>query len=233
MASEKPKGNTLKKAQDASTRELVFNNAKRIAKVLTQTFGPNTEVAVHDFRDLEHSLIHLEGEITKREIGAPITDLVLKAWRVGGDATEDLANYRTQTGDGHDLKSSTVFLRDGNGTIIGALCINFDITELSNTVSHIQRMIQFHEAPPDHAEMETFASNVLETNEAMMAHAAQTVGKHPAAMDKDEKIHCLTILENNGAFMIKGMVDHVAESMGISKYTVYSYLKRIRSGSKR
>jgi predicted transcriptional regulator YheO len=33
----------------------------------------------------------------------------------------------------------------------------------------------------------------------------------------------------NGVFQIKGAVDEVALLMGISKYTVYSYLKKLRA----
>lgn len=233
MAQGKKQSMSPGTGRDTGNRETVFENAKRIARVVTQTFGRNAEVAVHDFRDLEHSLIHLEGTITRREVGAPVTDLVVKAWRAGGNEVEDMVNYRTQTKDGREMKSSTIFLRDEAGTIIGALCINFDTTELSNTVSLLQGMAQIHDVECDHPKKtETFANNVLETNEALMAHAVQIVGKHPSTMDKAEKLQCLAVLENSGAFLIKGTVDYVAECMGISKYTVYSYLKQIRSGAK-
>lgn len=212
------------------SREAIFENAKRIARVITQTFGRNCEVAVHDFSDLEHSLIHIEGTVTKRNIGAPITDLVVKAWRAGGNDAHDITSYRTQTKDSRNIKSSTIFLRDHNGTVVGALCINFDTTEFFNSISLIQELLQSHTADEDgDKKTETFAHSVLETNEALMAQAVEQVGRQPSTMNKEEKLHCLTILESNGAFLIKGMVDYVAECMGISKYTVYSYLKQIRS----
>jgi len=233
MAQGKKKNMSPQIEGDAGNRETVFENARRIARVVTQTFGRNAEVAVHDFRDLEHSLIHIEGTVTRREVGAPVTDLVVKAWRADGNEVEDLVNYRTQTREGREMKSSTIFLRDGGGMVIGALCINFDTTELTNTVSLLQGMMLTHDVGSEHVKKtETFANNVLETNEALMAHAVQVVGKHPSTMDKAEKMQCLTVLENSGAFLIKGTVDYVAECMGISKYTVYSYLKQIRSGAK-
>ena len=37
----------------------IFANAIRQARMLQRTLGPLCEVAIHDFRDLEHSLIHL------------------------------------------------------------------------------------------------------------------------------------------------------------------------------
>jgi len=36
-------------------------------------------------------------------------------------------------------------------------------------------------------------------------------------------------LENKGAFQIKGAVDQVAILAGVSKYTVYNYLQKVRA----
>ena len=45
----------------------------------------------------------------------------------------------------------------------------------------------------------------------------------------EEKIACVDQLERKGTFRIKGAVDQVAMKMGVSKYTVYSYLQKVRA----
>ena len=68
----------------------IFANAIRQARMLQRTLGPLCEVAIHDFRDLEHSLIHLEGSLTGRKLGAPITNIVVKAWRISAMSSRRL-----------------------------------------------------------------------------------------------------------------------------------------------
>ena len=75
-----------------NTHGFLFDNVKKIAAVLVQTMGRDCEVAVHDLTKLPHSLIHIEGNITKRKPGAPITDLVVRALRREGDSVADIPN---------------------------------------------------------------------------------------------------------------------------------------------
>ena len=50
-------------------------------------------------------------------------------------------------------------------------------------------------------------------------------------MTKEEKVSLVASLEYAGAFLIKGAVDFAAKAMGVSKYTVYNYLKEVRSST--
>ncbi|MGA8941349.1 MAG: PAS domain-containing protein, partial [Thermoactinomyces sp.] len=104
----------------------IFDFAIRTADVLVNMFGKHCEVAVHDFSNLKQSLIHLAGSVTAREIGSPATDLILNQLAKKQDGIKDLCNYQTQSQNGNILKSSTVFLRNKNNKVIGALCINYD-----------------------------------------------------------------------------------------------------------
>ncbi len=113
-----------------SEKEVILANLKNIADSLAKMYGRNMEVVIHDFGDLEHSLVHISGQLTKRKIGAPVTDVVVKAWRDEGDAVKDIIGYRSTTREGRTLKSSTIFIREGRGKVIGALCINYDVTDL-------------------------------------------------------------------------------------------------------
>lgn len=208
-------------------RLAIFENAKREANMIARAFGANCEAVVHDFTDLEHSVVHVEGNVTNRAIGAPVTDLVVKTLRAGGSRVADLISYRNTTPEGRILKSSTCFLRDTDGEIIGALCINFDITDFANSIATMENLVRVDD--PDRPGPETFASNLSETNDALMEQAIREMGKTPSLMNKEERIRCVRILEENGAFLIKGTVEHVAQRMGVSKYTIYNDLKLIRS----
>lgn len=206
--------------------EFIFQQAIRTADILVKMFGPRCEVAVHDFNNLERSLIYLAGKLTGREIGAPITDLVLQQLRNGNSEVQDTANYKTVSKSGKVMKSSTVYLRDQDNDVIGALCINLDISMLIQMGGEISDFIQFDE---EKTKEENFYSTVQDVTEGMIHEVLQKFNKVPTLLDTEEKIECVRRLENRGAFLIKGAVEYLADILGVSKYTVYNYLQKIRT----
>lgn len=205
----------------------LFENLKSIAAVMVKTFGRHCEVAIHDFEHLPNTLVHIEGEVTQRSPGAPITDLLLRTLRTEGNDVKDMCGYKTVTKKGRTLKSSTSFIKDDEGKVIGAFCINFDVTEYLNAVSLIGDFSQI-DGPVNDFAKETFASSLNETIESLLEQAVKNAGKQPSTMNRDEKILLVESLELQGAFLVKGSVEYVAKALGVTKYTVYNYLKEIR-----
>lgn len=209
-------------------REAIFENLRRLAKAITRLFGRNCEVAIHDFRDLERSLVYLENSITGRKIGAPITNVVVKSWRKEGNSVGDFYNYASKAKNGHSLKSATTFIRNTAGEIIGVMCINFDLTDLECLQSWVSEFMRM-DCADGRGMNETFAAYITETNDAVLDVAIQKAGKHPSGMNKQERLQFIKILDGEGAFLVKGMVDHVAKIMNVSIYTVYGYLRQLKS----
>lgn len=205
----------------------IIANLKHIADSIAITFGKNCEVCIHDVNDLQHSLIYLAGDVTRRGIGAPATDLLVKALKQ--DNPKDLHNYRTTTADGRVLKSTTTFIRNSSNTVIAALCINFDTTDFFNASQALMPFVNEQENGHLNLSNETFASSPEETIEALFEQAVKEVGKQPATMTTDEKVTLVEILEHLGVFQFKGAVDQIALFTGVSKYTIYNYLKKIRT----
>ena len=223
---------------DSRERDALFRNLGQLAETLVRTLGCNCEVAVHDFRDTEHSLVHISGNLTGRSPGAPITNLVvMKAWKAEGDAVRNIANYLTTTATGRILKSSTCFIRDAKGSVIGAVGINLDLTAFRAVQSGIESLVRLEDSTGDQQEeraenrgREDFIAYLVETNDAVLEAAVRKAGKHPSTMNRKEKFDFVRLLEAEGAFLVKGMVATVARTMNISIYTVYKYLRRIKDG---
>jgi len=209
-------------------RKAIFENLKKIADCLVQMYGRNMEVAVHDFEDLQHSLKYIAGTVTKRKVGAPITDLVVKAWRREGEEVKDLVGYRSATKEGGILKCSTIFIRDSKGEVIGALCINFDVTNLLN-FSYELEALAFTTSNKELGKSETFASTVAETIDVLIDQSLTEIGKQPSVMSKEDKVKLVGILESKGTFLIKGSMDYIATRIGVSKYSIYNYLQKFRA----
>ena len=210
-------------------RERIFKQLQQIGDSIVAMFGKNCETCIHDLTDLHHSLIHINGTVTGREIGAPATDLLVKLLENANGRPEDLHNYRTVSGDGRILKSSTIFISDSSDNPIFAFCINFDTTEYFNASQALQHFLiaEQHEPPADPSE--TFAHSPSETIEALFQQAVMEIGKQPATMSTEEKTDLVEILERNGALQFKGAVEQIALLAGVSKYTIYNYLKKIHA----
>lgn len=204
----------------------VFNLAIRTADMLVKMFGSRCEVAVHDFKELKQSLIYLAGNVTGRKIGSPITDLVLKELRKHPLEVEDVPNYRTKSNNGIVMKSSTVFLRDEYEKVIGALCINYDISQMILNSGELQEFLSFD---LNETKSENFHSTVQEVIQDMVDQVLTTFKKAPSSLSLDEKIECVRLLEDKGIFLIKGSTEYLASVLGVSKFTIYNYLNKIRT----
>lgn len=198
-----------------------------IAKGIYETLGKNSEVVIHDLNTPESSIVFLAGELTTRDLGGPVTDLVLRSLR-NEEKPEDILNYSNKTKDGRIFKSSTMFIKDENEEIIGCFCINYDMTDLILAQNIIDGFCSVEEGVQKESEQqETFGSDINEILREMIEKAKKQVDKPVPFMSKEDKLEVIRFLEEKGAFLIKGAVEVVAEDLGVSRYTVYNYLKEI------
>ncbi len=210
-----------------SDKDCFFQNLRSLADAVVAMFGRSCEACVHDLTSLHSSLVYIRGEVTHRLPGAPATDLLVKMIN-SPKGTGDVHSYCTTSSEGRSLKSTTTLIRDGKGRAIAAFCINFDTTEFYNVGQALLPFLSVPEASAL-ASNETFAHSAGETVEALFHNAVREIGKHQTTMNVDEKKRLIATLEADGLFQFKGAVEQVAKMMGITRFTVYNYLKRVRS----
>jgi len=202
---------------------------KRLAKGIVSVFGERCEVVIHDFSDVTQSLVHMEGNVTNRTIGAPITDLAYRLVNEFGDQVPDKIGYKSTTDEGRVLKCSTIFVRDDNGKPEGCICFNFDVSDfifLSTAFSEFNPLSD-NNGNRRHKD-ERFSKNFPETMEAVIDSTISEHGKMPSMMDKAEKKQLIRRLDKAGVFLMKGSVKYLAKVFGVSQYTIYNYLKEVR-----
>jgi predicted transcriptional regulator YheO len=212
-----------------SERESIFRSLRQIADAVVGTFPRNFEVVIHDLSQPQESIRYIAGDVTKRKVGGPVTDLVVKALHQEKESIRDRHNYKTTTKDGRTLKSTTVFIRNSAGSVVAAFCINFDMTDFLNAIQALGIFTSTANAFNGQGKTETFATSISETIAALFGQAVAKIGKQSAYMTKDEKIKLVKELQDNGLFQIKGGVDQVAHLLGITRFTVYNYLKKIEA----
>lgn len=213
-----------------SEKDQIFDTLAQLAEMITRMFGDNCEVAVHDLTTEHKGLVHITGKVTNREIGAPVTDAVAKSFVRDGDKVADRHCFMTLTDDGRELKSSTAYVRDSSGTVVAAFCINFNTTDHHNAIQLLESFVNRSvSAEPAADQPEKMSFSVENTLDSLFEQAVGEIGKRPASMSTDEKVRLVKLLENRGAFQIRGVVSQVALRLGVSNFTIYNYLKKIRA----
>ncbi|TCO79028.1 helix-turn-helix transcriptional regulator [Marinisporobacter balticus] len=198
-----------------------------IVEGMAKTFGKNCEVVLHDLHNYKSSIIAIEnGHVTGRSLGSPMTESGLKAIQ-RGNTKENIINYTGKTTDGRILKSSTMFIKDETGEVIGSLCINFDMSALMVAQNAIGEMMQTENQ--DKVESTSYSVNVVnDVLSDIVSNTINQLGKPIAYMNKEEKVSIVKKLNDQGAFLIKGAIDYVAKVLCVSRYTIYNYLDEIK-----
>lgn len=194
---------------------------------IARTIGRNCEVVLHEINESKKSIISIyNGHVTGRSIGSPMMDVGLKAARQG-NSVDNILNYKNKSSDGKVLKSSTMFIKDEQGVVIGCLCINIDISEFVVAQKSLEELIQ----TDSKVEMnmgEFVHNNVNDVLMNIVSETLENFGKPVAYMNKEEKVNIVKTLDGQGAFLIKGAIDYVAKILCVSRYTIYNYLDEIR-----
>jgi predicted transcriptional regulator YheO len=214
---------------------LLFEAAFRIADTIGRTFGSICEVAVHDLRMPTHSLVHLvNGNVTGRQLGAPIRDLIYRVLPEMDPKQSGLFNYLTELADGRRLKSSTTLIHDANGAPLIALCINIDVTGLDAAARRLGEL----SAVDGHSSATTASAplpqpgilpdDVAAILRQLVLNIARPAGRPAGRLSKHERLAIIEFLERKGAFRIKGTIQLVASELGASEPTVYRDVDEVR-----
>ena len=197
-----------------------------IANMIVENFGKHCEVVIHNFNNINSSLVYIKGNVTGRKIGAPITNIILKQLRKYGDDAEDMLGFITRTKDGKFIKTSISFIRNENGKIIGCIGINFDITAFAAVNQIISDFSKTNDFNKVEWELELYENNIEEIFETMIQMTLESIGKPVNQMKREEKQLFVKQLEKKGVLLIQGAIDRISDVLSVSKQTVYNYLGR-------
>lgn len=206
---------------------------KQIARALAVQFGSDCEVVIHDLtrKSIGKSIVYIEnGQITNRQIDDGPSQIVLETLRKDSSRVHDQLGYLTRTNGGKTLKSSTIFVRETeDGPVQYILGINYDITKYLYFQDAIRALITESTdstATSSHSKKPTpIQTNIEDILDELIEQSVSIVGKPASLMTKEEKIEAIQFLNNSGAFLITRAGDKVSQYFGISKYTLYNYIK--------
>jgi predicted transcriptional regulator YheO len=188
---------------------------------MAEALGPSCEIILHDYRQPEHSVVATAGSVTQRKVGSAMSEIGLAVLAEGNRAQHRM-NYLATTPNGRIIKSSTIVLRDKNQNVFGALCINTDVTALRHAAVAIAGLIGEQVRP----QPTTFTDDIRVVIDTVLAE--QLDGRTPGSLSREDRLAMFRTLDERGIFGIKRGLSQVAERLGISRATGYTYLQAIR-----
>ncbi|MCF6249517.1 MAG: PAS domain-containing protein [Desulfobacula sp.] len=201
---------------------------KRIAEGIVAVVGPHCEVVVHDFSDLEHSAVVVAGNVSGRKPGAPVPDLNFISTGLDSQ-TPDQLNYKIKI-DSRELQSSTIWIRDGEGVPVGAVCINVDFSALTQASKLLEHLISPAKETPSLVVRNTLAKNLDELIEhAVDDFLDQNEIANIKAMTQEDKLLLMEALEKQGLFQLRGAAQCVADALTVSRASIYNYRSNLRA----
>ncbi|WP_232030448.1 helix-turn-helix transcriptional regulator [Streptomyces lincolnensis] len=208
-------------------RDAILAALAPVLEGLVATFGPVCEVVLHDYRRPEQSVVAIAGSVTGRTVGGAMSEIGLRMVARGQEATDEL-NYLTRTPSGGIVKSSTMVLRDSTGAVFGALCVNLDVSAVTEAHTLLGSLAGIAR-PPAELPVTTFGNDIDSVVDVML-DAHQLHQNRPwAALDRAERLELFRGLDERGVFAVRRAIEQVAARLGISRASAYSYLSQSRA----
>ncbi|MET9682925.1 helix-turn-helix transcriptional regulator [Streptomyces coeruleorubidus] len=211
----------------AAERDAILTALTPVVDGIAATFGPVCEVVLHDYRNPEKSVVAVAGSVTGRTVGGAMSEIGMRVLAHGDEAADEL-NYVTRTRNGTLVKSSTIVLRDSTGAVFGALCVNVDVSAVSQVHGLLGALAGLGAAPTE-LPTTTFGNDIDSVVDALVdAHQSKQRGSW-AELDRAERLELFGGLDARGVFAVRGAVEQVAARLGISRASAYNYLSQARA----
>lgn len=220
----------------------LLESYKVLVDFLGKALGPDYEIVLHDLSGENDAVVAIaNGQISGRSLGAPLTKLALRFLADREyEAVDYKVGYKGVSQKKTRLRSSTMFIKDEAGAVVGMLCINFDPTHCVQAANGILAACgleslaledvlctgQGSESPGE--ETEHFVQSMADMVETTIEEVTGETGIAPERLTMDEKVEIVTALQNNGLFLMKGAVSEVANQLSISEASVYRYLSKLK-----
>ncbi len=195
-----------------------------IAKCIATEFGENCEVVLHDLTlPYNKTIVGIwNGHVTGRKIGDGGTNAGLEILK-GSKSPKDQC-YINTIPNGHVLRTTSKYFRDEYGKVNGSLCINYDITDLILCEKALKSITDLTTTSSSD-QKEFFVGNIDDMLTQMMNEAVKTSGKEVTELTKDDKVLIVRDLDLKGFFLIKKSATMLADFLGMSRCSIYNYLK--------
>lgn len=201
-----------------------------IAELISRCSGSGCEVLIYSYEDFNRSIIKiLNGHVSGRKLGDPITEFGLNRAKAAFDGEEDITGpYLARTKGGALLKCITMVIRNRENRPIGAFGINIDLSmPMERFVKEFLLSIDQNAAAD-----EILVPDLSEKVATVLAEEIDALSRVTGVSPSKKNRRLVIALESRGVFEVKGAVELVAGELGVTKHTIYKYLRELKDHPK-
>ena len=197
-----------------------------IADMIQETNGGTCEVIVYDLTKPESIAVHVaNGTVTGQKAGKS-SDYFVKQVLSRNLENDHVSNCFFKTADEKAVKSSSALIRDQDGEVIGMICINIDITMLQGVNTMLMNYLNLKTESSAATGEPDAPQNVMSVIDKLIVSVIGTADTR--GLSRAKCVELVHSMDEKGIFLVKGAMDKVAELMGVSRVTIYSYLDEAR-----
>ena len=188
-----------------------------IAKGIARLLHPFAEVVLHDIE--ENRIFSIHNSFSKRQKGE---DSLIRD-REGLERGPDVHGPFIQRDSPHpSIKYVSIKLKDDHGQAIGLLCINLDLSAISDLQRNLASLLTTTE---DSSSLDSlFDDDWQERITAFVRESLQGHGRSLGSLSRDDRVGLVAELRNAGAFRAKNAHSFVANVLKVSRATIYKDL---------
>lgn len=201
--------------------ELLLREAETIATAIGRMFPGLCEVVLHDLRDPEHTVRVIENNLSGREIGDPATEIGVARIQ-DPDYPSVIQNYPNTFPDGRPAKSTSIGIKNSEGTYIAALCLNLDVSLFATVARSLHNLVSTDEQQQPLTE--TLRARTVDELRTLVEEFASARGQTPRGLTPKDRKELLRDLKEKGYLGVKHSVPVLTEILGVSRATVYNYV---------
>jgi len=204
----------------------IFRNLEAIVEGVAEVFGGSCEVVLHSLEDTSRSVVKINGNVTGRKVGSPLTNFLAEILKKADSLEKDvIGSYYNKLDDGRLLKSVSTLIRNTHGKPIGFMCINIDLS--APLLDFLTGFLPMRGESSKNI-IEHFPITIKELISRTLEMVMTDVNNRREVPPSERNKLITQELYKRGLFNVRGAIDLVAKEMGVSRYTVYNYIREAK-----
>lgn len=189
-----------------------------LAESIAKQFHPFVEVVIYNLELKE--IVAIFNSISKKKIGDVLpSELNINSQETSSNNTDP---YFKTNWDGAQLKCTSNIIKGPNDNNIGLICINYDTTFFSEINKTLTTFL--NDSTPNNSRKiltEGWKTDIKE----YINDYLQKNGLNLNTLSKKKKKELIIKLNEKGIYNYKSSLPYVADIVGVSRATMYNYLK--------
>lgn len=193
-----------------------------VAEAISKLLYPFAEVVIHDL--VKNQIEAIFNPISKREVGdsSYLDHIDFKDY---DKSLSTIGPYEKLNYDGRKMKCIITLIKDNKDKIIGTLCINLDVSVFDKYQSILDAFLTNNDTQMSEQKQNIFRDTLYEKINKFVKEYCINNTLSIDNLTRNQKKDLILKLKENGALDGKNASKYIASSLGISRATVYNYLK--------